>query len=195
MREIEKITTVDRLFPSLYHIGMYKNLLPIELRGWVNILGLYVQLDLVGNRECLAAGGKYKRCFYAICEYTLSEKDSDIMASTLTDDFSHWKVKKFDQKVWEKRFAHLVEPTCEIVWYISAEREDMLHRYETSGIRGDFKEKSLPKLMDVVNHFNSTEEWLGLYSHQCASCGQRIAWWKYFCCEPCPHCGGKIRET
>jgi len=179
MIEVEKITTVDKLFPALRHIGTNKNFLPNKLRGWVNILGLYVQLDLVGSRECLAAGGKYKRYFYAICEYTLNgDKDSEIMASTMTGDFSHWEVKKFDQKMWEKRFARLVEPTCEIVWYLD-----------------DKKEQSLPKLTDVVSHFNSTGEWFGLYNNQCISCGQSASWWKYFYCEPCSHCGGKIRET
>ena len=175
---VSHVSSVGELFPALRHIGTNKNFLPTILRGWVNVLGLYVQTGLIGRREFLAAGGKYKKYFYAICEYTLNgDKDSGIMASTMTGDFSHWEVKKFDQKVWEKRFAHLVEPTCEIVWYLSNE-----------------KEQSLPKLTDVANHFNSTGEWLGLYNNQCVSCGQSVSWWNYFCCKPCPHCGGKIRD-
>ncbi|MBA7562377.1 MAG: hypothetical protein GH159_01060 [Dehalococcoidia bacterium] len=190
---VSKVSSVDELFPALRHIGTSKNFLPTKLRGWVNILGLYVQTGLVGSREYLAAGGKYKRYFYAICEYTLNgDKDSEIMASTVTGDFSRWKVKRFDQTVWEKRFAHLVEPTCEIAWYLG----DRIHTDESGSVRVEkFEpEQSLPKLMDTVNRFNSTGEWLGLYHNQCASCGQSVSWWNYFCCKLCPHCGGKIRD-
>lgn len=188
-----KVSSVDELFPALYHIGTNKNFLPMKLRGWVNVLGLYVQTGLVGSREYLAAGGKYKKYFYAICEYTLNgDKASEIMAATITGDFSHWEIKKFDQKAWEKRFAHLVEPTCEIVWYLG----DRIHTDESGNIQVEkFEpEKSLPKLMDVVNRFNSTGEWLGLHDNKCASCGHSVSWWNHFCCKPCPHCGGKIRD-
>ena len=179
---INKVSSVDELFPALHHINIYKEGLPSQQRGWVNVLGLYVQGGLLfpgeDAQEYLAAGGKFRKYFYATCDYDLNdEKHTEVMASSLLGDFSHWMVKKFDREVWEKRFAHLVEPTCEIVFYLS-----------------DEKGQSLPKLTDVVNHFKSSGDWLGLYDNKCISCGQSVSWWKYFCCEPCPHCDGKIRD-
>ncbi len=175
---VRKISSVDELFPALYHIGKNKNFLPTNLKGWVNVLGLYVQTGLVRRWEYLAAGGKYKRYFYATCEFTLhGNEDSEIMASTITGDFSHWQLKGFDKKIWEERFAHLVEPTCEIVWYLD-----------------DKKEQSIPKLKKTVNHFKSTGEWISLYDNQCISCGRSVSWWNYFNCNPCPYCGDKIRD-
>jgi hypothetical protein len=41
---VKRIYNVDELFPALYYIGNKKNELPMEMRGWVNILELYVQL-------------------------------------------------------------------------------------------------------------------------------------------------------
>lgn len=179
---VNKVSSVDELFIALDHIGMWKNHLPVKLRDWVNVLGLHVQRGLLfpgtDAQDYLSAGGKFRKYFYATCDYDLSdEKHTEIMASAITGDFNHWKVKKLDQEVWEKRFAHLVEPTCEIAFYLS-----------------DDKGQSLPKLMDVVNHFKSTGEWLGLYDNKCISCGQSVLWWDYFCCKPCPHCEGKIRD-
>ena len=179
---INKVSSVDELFIALDHIGMWKNHLPVKLRDWVNVLGLHVQRGLLfpgtDAQDYLSAGGKFRKYFYATCDYDLSdEKHTEVMASAMMGDFSHWKVKKFDQEVWEKRFAHLVEPTCEIVFYLS-----------------DEKGQSLPKLTDVVNHFKSSGDWLGLYDNKCISCGQSVSWWKYFCYEPCPHCDGKIRD-
>ncbi|MFH1381545.1 MAG: hypothetical protein ABIH70_01480 [Chloroflexota bacterium] len=179
---VGKISDVGELFPALHHIAENKNNLSMQVRGWVNILGLYVQSDLVfvGDemQVYLAAGGKFRKYFYAVCHYALDgDKDAEIMASTMMWDFSHWKVKKFNEEVWEKRFAHLVLPTCEIAWCLATE-----------------KNYSPRKFMDVVNHFKSTGEWLGLYDNKCPSCGQNILWWDYFCCKPCPHCGQKIRE-
>lgn len=101
---VSKVSSLDELFPALYQIGTNKNFLPNKLKGWVNVLGLYVQTGLIRRREYLAAGGKYKKCFYAICEYNLNgdwdiDMMADIMASTSTGDFRHWNVEKFDKKV------------------------------------------------------------------------------------------------
>ena len=41
---VKRISKVEELFPALYEIGSFKNELPMELRGWVNVLDLYVQL-------------------------------------------------------------------------------------------------------------------------------------------------------
>lgn len=192
---VRKVSSVDELFPTLYNIGRDKKLLPTKLRGWVNILGLYVQsqLEFPGQdcRDSLAAGGKYRNYFYATCDYDLSdEKHTELMMSAGFGDFSHWKLKKFNQTVWGDRFAHLVVPTFEIGWYVSGcTSEDASLKKGVS-----FTEESVPKLMKVVNHFNSTGEWVGLYKHSCASCGQRVSLYSYFFDKPCLYCGGKIRD-
>lgn len=182
------VSNVEELHRTLYNIALYKNELPIQLRGWVNALGLYVQSGLVfpgeEAREYLMAGGKFRKYLYVTCDYTLNDdKDSEIQASNLMGDFSHWRVKKFDQKVWRERFAHLVGPTVEISWFLA---RDLYVSKE--------KEQLLDKLGTAVRHFKSTGEWLGLHDNRCVSCGQRISWWNYMDFKPCPYCGGKIRD-
>ena len=44
LMSVKRISKVEELFPALYEIGEKKNTLPMELRGWVNILDLYVKL-------------------------------------------------------------------------------------------------------------------------------------------------------
>jgi len=194
------ISNLEELLPALYDIGNDKNMLPVELRGWVNALGLYVQtwLDYPGQdcRESLAAGGKYRKYLYATCYYDLSDgKHTDKMVAAGFGDFNHWNIKKFDREVWEKRFAHLVEPTREIAWYLSTpDKQNSLKAYGSKSDIEKFKKQSLPRLINAVNHFNSTGEWIGLHDHKCMSCGQSISWWTYFHCDPCPHCSGKVRE-
>ncbi len=202
-----KISNIEELFPALYEIGEHKNWLPIELRGWVNVLGLYVQLrniqTFTTTIESLVAGGKYIGYFSATCEYPIDSNMSEAMIDNLSEimvapmfgDFTHWKIKKFDQQVWERRFAHLVEPTSEIVWYIFLRDNNNLMK--TSGSKNDidkFKTQSLPKLVNAVEHFQSTGEWIGLYENKCMSCGKNVSWWPYSHFEPCPHCSGKIRD-
>lgn len=135
LMSLKMISNLEELLPALYDIGNDKNMLPVELRGWVNALGLYVQtwLDYPGQdcRESLAAGGKYRKYLYATCYYDLSDgKHTDKMVAAGFGDFNHWNIKKFDREVWEKRFAHLVEPTREIAWYLSTpDKQNSLKAY------------------------------------------------------------------
>lgn len=199
---VKIFSKVEELFPALYEIGEHKNRLPVELRGWVNILGLYVQFwdEYPGTdfKESLAAGGKYRKYFYATCYYDLSEGTQELpekMVSASFGDFSQWKIKKFDHQVWEKRFAYLIEPTAEIAWYLSIpDKDNPMRTYGSKGDVEKYKMQLLPKLDNAIKHFQSTGEWIGLHNHKCMSCGEDVSWWAYFHCEPCPHCSGKLRE-
>ena len=197
---VKSISKVEELFPALYEIGSNKNMLPIELRGWVNVLGLYIQLRyvqlLTTSIESLVAGGKYIGYFSATCDYPADRNGyAKIMVATTFGDFSNWKIKKFDQQVWERRFAHLVEPTSEIAWYLSIpDKENPMRTYGSKSDIEKYKIQLLPKLENAVKRFQSTGEWIGLHNHKCMSCGRGVSWWTYFHCEPCPYCSGKVRE-
>jgi len=161
---VKRISKVEELLPALYEIGTNKNRLPKEVRGWVNILGLYVQLRytdlLTSSIESLVAGGKYIGYFSATCDYPLDRNGAETMIAPAFGDFTNWKIKKFDQQVWERRFAHLVEPTYEIGRYLFIpDRENRFRIYDVE----EYKTQWLPKLVNAVKHFRSTGEWIGLY--------------------------------
>ena len=100
---VKRISEVKELFPALYEIGKYKNELPMELRGWVNILGLHVQLRwmdlLTSSIESLVAGGKYVGYFSATCDYPFDDSEAEAIIAPSFGDFSRWKIKKFNQQV------------------------------------------------------------------------------------------------
>ena len=195
---VKRISNVDELLPALYFIGMHKNDLPTELRGWVNILDLYVQLRyvelLATSMDSLIAGGKHRGYFSATCDYPQDRNGyGKTFLATMAGDFTSWKIRKFDQQVWEKRFAHLVEPTAEIAWYLSIpDKENPMRTYGSKSDIEKYKIQLLPKLENAVNHFQSTGEWVGLHNHKCINCGKGVSWWIYFHSEPCPYCSGKV---
>ena len=197
---MKRISKAEELFPALYEIGSHKNMLPMELRGWVNVLELYVQLRhvelLTTSMDSLVAGGKYVGYFSATCDYPPDRNGyGKTLVATMVGDFTSCKIKKFDQQVWERRFAHLVEPTSEIAWYLSVpDKENPMRTYGSKSDVEKYKIQLLPKLDNAVKHFQSTGEWIGLHNHKCMSCGKNVSWWTYFHCEPCPHCSGKVRE-
>jgi len=175
-----KISEINELFPALYHIGSIREDLPEKLKDWVCILGLYVKygsdIGFLTYSESLIAGEQNKDYFAASCKVSNS-KSGDAHILSIFGDFSKWEVKKYDVKEWEKRFAQLVEPTCEIAFFLQ-----------------DEEMTSLAKLKEVVNHFKLTGEWLGLYNEKCESCGKNVNWWSYYNVKPCEHCNGKIRN-
>jgi len=196
---VKRISEIKELYPALYEIGKHKNELPMELRSWVNILGLYVQLryiDLLASSiGSLVAGGKYVGYFSATCDYPPGPSGAEAIIAPDFGDFSKWKIKKFNQQVWGKRFAHLVEPTAEIAWYLSIpDKENLMKTYGSKNDVEKYKIQLLPKLDNTVKQFQSTGEWIGLHNHKCMSCGKGVSWWTYFHCEPCQHCSGKVRE-
>ena len=196
---VKRISKVEELLPALYEIGSNKNKLPTGLRGWVNILELYVQLRyvqlLTSSIESLVAGGKWIGYFAATCDYPPGRNGTKAMIAPMFEDFSNWKIKKFDQQVWEKRFAHLVEPTAEIAWYLSIpDKENPMLTYGSKSDIEKYSIQLLPKLENAVKQFQSTGEWVGLHNLKCMSCGKGVSWWTHFHFEPCPHCSGKVRE-
>lgn len=192
---VKRISKVEELFPALYEIGTNKNRLPMELRGWVNVLDLYVQLRykelLISSMESLVAGGKWIGYFAATCFYPAGTNGTKAMIAPMFGDFSNWEIKKFNQQVWEKRFAHLVEPTYEIARYLFIpDMENATRTYEIE----EYKIQWLPKLVNAVNHFKSTGKWVGLHNFKCLSCGKGVSFWTYLNSEPCPYCSGKVRD-
>ncbi|MFC2027186.1 hypothetical protein ACFLU3_00730 [Chloroflexota bacterium] len=171
--QMRKIDTVEELFPILDRIGDFKNSLHPNLRGWVNSMGLYVQLNIIGTHEHLTAGGKYRKYFHA----TRDIASEGALEAMFSDDISQWKLKNYDWQTWDKRFVHLVEPTFEIAFVLARDGE-----------------QSLPKIVGTVDHFKSTGEWLGIYPNQCISCGESISYWLHFSCGICPNCGSKVRD-
>jgi hypothetical protein len=170
-----KISDINELLPILMTIGMVKRSLPLQLRDWINILGLYVQFHSGDGWEGLAAGGKYRSYFEALNPDTSN-----------TDAFfgkaDAWKIRKFDKKVWDNRFAHLVLPTSDVAIFISGGNP-----YHEAG--SQFNQQASATLMQVVRHFEATGEWLSLPSNRvCVTCGREptIEQWEG---EFCPYCG------
>lgn len=193
---VRRISKVEELLPALYEIGTNKNELPMELRGWVNVLELYVQLrhtDLLASSiETLVAGGKYRRYFAATCDYPPDRKGyGETLVATMLGDFTSWKIRKFDQQVWERRFAHLVEPTYEIARYLCI--PDVENAFRTYDIE-EYRIQWLPKLVNAADRFKASGEWIGLHNSKCLSCGKGVSFWTYLNSEHCPYCSGKVRE-
>ncbi len=120
---------------TLSYIAWQKSLLPLQLRGWVNVLGLHVQEREAGRWRRLQAGGKFRSCLDAWCE---GEGD--------------WQVKKFDKDTWERRFAHLIEPTLEIADFLNQRRRYL----------GNLDREGEDALKNAIQHFMDTDTWPGL---------------------------------
>lgn len=127
--------SLDELLNTLEHIAMNKSMLPLNLRGWVNALGLYVQEGKVGRWTRLQAGGRLRSYLDA-----WQEDDSD------------WQVRKYDQETWKQRFGYLVGPTCNIADYL----------FKNQNPNGNLDQEKGAILKESIEHFKSTKEWLWL---------------------------------
>ena len=127
-------TTQEQLIEKLSGIAWSKNLLPFQLRGWVNSLGLHVQEQQAGPWTRLRAGG-------SIRSYIDAWKEGE----------GGWEIKRFDSSTWERRFSHLVEPTGEVVGFL-----------ENKEIQGQLDTDAELMLKTVIEHYTNTGEWLGL---------------------------------
>ncbi len=97
--KVEVDAELEELLDKLAGIGEAKNSLPFNTRGWLNSLGLYVQLEGKGGLARLQAGDKH---------YSQIDAWRDYMFE--------WKVKKYNSGDWEK----LVDPTFAIAqWLIT----------------------------------------------------------------------------
>lgn len=127
--------SLDELISTLRLIAMYKSMLPFNLRGWVNALGLHVQERKAGQWTRLQAGGSL-RSYIDLWR----EGDGD------------WQVKKFDAETWERRFAHVLEPTCEIADFLC----------QCVDWSGNVDAWGGAVLNQVLQHYKDTGAWLGL---------------------------------
>jgi hypothetical protein len=183
---LRRITEVKDILPALWTMVTWRSVLPLQLRSWGDALGLYVRSS--DSQDNIWAGGKYRAYFDATYHVAPGRNKEDMaeyltsrMASALHPDLTLWKIERFDRNVWEKRFAHLVEPTKEVFFYLL----ECMEQSKTNTL--------LPKLENAVKHFNSTGDWIGFFNHECISCGRDVSGWDYFHCELCPHCSGTLR--
>ena len=146
MEEDKESQTIDieQTIVILSMIGKTKNDLPFNLRGYLNDLGLHVQLHTkslskspLDTLETLQAGGKLKACLVA-------------EQHCCGDPEPNWKVIRFDEKTWENQFAKLVMPTFEIAYIVNNTATEQLTK-EQSEI-----------YQKVISHYKKTGEWLGL---------------------------------
>ena len=126
---------MDELLSTVAFIALYKSWLPFNLRGWVNALGLHVQERKAGQWTRLQAGGSL-RSYLDVWR----EGDGD------------WQVRKFDAETWQRRFAHVVEPTYEIAEYLS----------QRVGWRGDLDAEGVAVLNQALQRYRDTGVWSGL---------------------------------
>ena len=95
------VTDVDPLLVArIADIAEVKKALPFNQRGWINELGLHVQLRELAGVARLEAGSR------------------GAMSATLDawreDPFGDWEVKKYERGDWER----LVEPTLRLAEWI-----------------------------------------------------------------------------
>lgn len=136
------MTNEDSLLSDLKRIGEMRRILPMNWRGLVDHLGLFVDLrvsqwfggdkDLTGTMEYgrLSAGGRYRK----------------VLNATLTS--SGWTIEKLDGDVWQNRFAGLVGPALLVLEY----QHDLVMR--KGQVDNDFG-----LLEKAVEQFERTGEW------------------------------------
>ena len=132
--------SMDDLLNTLRLIAMYKSSLPFNLRSRVSILGLHVHERSYGVpgsywRIRLRAGGSL-RSYLEVWR----EGEGD------------WVIKRFDTETWERRFAHVVEPTCDIAEFLS-QRVHWVGGLDAEG-------KAV--LNNAVQQYRATGVWSGL---------------------------------
>jgi nucleoid DNA-binding protein len=126
---------LDETLATLSLVAMFKSWLPFNLRGWVNILGLHVQERKSGQWTRLQAGGSLRSYLDAWRE-----------------DNGNWQVRKFDRETWQRRFAHLVQPTCEIARFL----DQRVHYFGSLDVEG------AAALNNALQHYRATGTWSGL---------------------------------
>ncbi len=106
---------MEELLDKLLEIRNTKKELPFNARGWLNSLGLYVQLrGETGGLLRLQAGDKYHS------QIDAWRDDSDLQFGYVDEGASagvyrRWIVKKYDPGDWEK----LVNPTFDIANWLT----------------------------------------------------------------------------
>jgi len=173
------IDDTEELLSVLQSIGTLKNGLPVQLRDWVNILGLCVWFRFDSGGAILQAGGKSRSYFDALSRGPYS-------VDALFGKVSAWNITRFDRETWNRRFAYLVVPTAEIALFVSGS-------YMLKRAGSQFGKQEEATLTRVAEHFKATGEWLSLPSgRNCATCGHGVTIneWQG---ETCPYCAGHLR--
>ena len=166
----ERIADKDTVLRLTLYIGKSKNDLPAKLRGYLNVLGLYVQLAELGGRARLQAGGKHRSYFDAW---------SDSRSHELP--FSSWDVRKFDAHTWEARFAHLLGPTFEIAEELSISWQSSLSFGQSPYDR---------KVNEAVQRTERTGQWESIRKWNCLNCKIVVPnWRRWLQSGRCSQCG------
>lgn len=188
MAQVPEVDDPELLLDKLGWVGTIKLNLPLVTRWWSNELGLYVQLHYAGGQGRLQAGGTHRSYFDA-----WGKKGQ---ATT------EWKVRSYDRRTWNKRFAHLVWPTYDLALYVGgpslwdtgvvlpggqsaklSELDDYTFR-QVNQYRGQ-------RIKQALAHFNETREWSGLLEVYCERCGQRLQVWETHK-RICPYCNAQL---
>lgn len=126
---------LDELLDTLEWIAFYKSMLPFRLRGWVAALGLHVQIREAGGWTRLQAGGSFR-------SYLDAWREGE----------GAWEIRKFDRQTWERRFAHVVEHTLDILAFLRT--RDLFY--------GGLDAEQATILKDAIARYRSTGRWVGL---------------------------------
>ena len=122
------------LTSKLSFIALIKQGLPFTMRGWVSVLGLHVQERRAGGISRLQAGGKFRSYFDAWKEE------------------EEYRIRKFDPAAWEQRFAHLVDPTTDVVSFLA----------NLASAGDEPPKEALVHLSQAAQIFERTGNWIGL---------------------------------
>ena len=172
----EKITDTDTILKLTYEIGYTKSLLDMRLRGYLNVLGLYVQLREFGGICRLQAGGKHRACFDA-----KGSLPSSGLSYSLGD--IRWSSKNFDARTWEDRFAHLLGPTFEIA-------------HELNGFAYLPPSNRTRLVTQALHRAEQTGQWAGVLQCTCSNCQIAVPYWKHHVERGrCPQCGGTLNVS
>ncbi len=182
---LEKITDTDAILKLAYLIGYKKRELPSHLRGYANVLGLYVQLRDAGGLCRLQAGGKLRHYFDAWGDF--SSLDYDILPYS-SEVVPSWEIRDFDARTWEHRFAHLLGPTFEITRVL-----DSL-AYAPPNL-----EPSLVALyqtyLQAIQRAEQTGQWTPIPGYTCLNCRTSIPYWRmYVDGGTCLQCGATLER-
>lgn len=142
METPRKVSDAGELLPILWQIAFFKDSLPFQLRGWLNLLGLCVQM----RGGYLQAGGQFKAYFQAAGQSTSVDP-----AQT-----NSWPILRFDQRTWNRRFAHLVWPTLDMGMYV----------FQTVMATGGFTKRDIAIITRARNDFKKTGRWPGVMHPQ-----------------------------
>lgn len=135
----------EELIGKLFLIGSLKNAMPLNLRGWVNEVGLYVQLAWAGPSGRLQAGDDKWKANISVW-FRRSGERWDIE-----------KINKYSTGSWE----NLVDPTLELAAWISVH----------GGLYGDMHDR----LAGAVQRFRSSGTWALLTKEESSQLGAWLA--------------------